>query len=219
MIVDSPWSDQSLFVEEKAAPPRLDVMAPGRLWKHLCMASVVASGEVMSCHGVWDGYGMDGSCHGGTQLDGSISSQGPMALWTGPSWPCLCWGQHLWESILAKSWRPYFWDGRIDYYQVDFILEMGHLSSKNGVHQSIIQVSSCFYLTDGRSNLWSRGCFKASQGKFTANQSCYSQTNKNQNKSISKVPPPHTHTDMYAMHKITYIYICIMHTSFSHTHT
>lgn len=188
MIVDSPWSDQSLFVEKKAAPPRLDVMAPGHLWKHFCMASVVASGEVISW--LWDGYGMDGSCHG-EHFDGSVSSQGPMALWTGPSMlPVLRaaflginFGYFGPMAALLLRWTHRLLSGR--FYPWDGTLIQQKWRPPSKFHPVFI---------DGRSNLWSRGCFKASQGKFTANQSSYSQTNINQNKSISKVPPPHTHT-------------------------
>ena len=101
-------------------------------------------------------------------------SQGPMALWTGPSMLLPVLRAAFVESVFGSFWRPYFWDGRIHYFQVDLILEIGHLSSrhlssKNGVHYPSL-ILHYFCLTDGRSNLWSWGCFKASQGKITANQ-------------------------------------------------
>ena len=167
-----------------------------------------------SCHG----YGMDGSCHG-EHFDGSISSQGPMALWTGPSMlPVLRaaflginFGYFGPMAALLLRWTHRLLSGR--FYPWDGTLIQQKWRPPSKFHPVFI---------DGRSNLWSRGCFKASQGKFTANQSSYSQTNINQNKSISKVPPPpHTHTDMYAMHIIThtsYIYIYMYNTYIIFTH-
>jgi hypothetical protein len=133
MMVDSPWSDQSLFVEEKSRSTKAWRDGAGAPVKTLLHGQCGFQWRSHVMPWLWDGYGMDGSCH-----MGNISMAPFLAK---ARWHCeldrvccLCWGQHLWESILAKNWRPYFWDGRIDYYQVDFILEMGHLSSKNGVH-------------------------------------------------------------------------------------